>query len=148
VNITPRSPRQAAAFTLIELMIVIAIIGILAAIAYPSYQEHVRSAKRADAQTALLELAHFMERYYTANGRYVNAAGSAPALPFEEAPKDGATKAYDLQFAEDEPTATTYALEAVPKGAMAGDDCGTLTLNNTGAKGQAAGMTLAQCWKR
>lgn len=134
-------------FTLIEVMIVVAVIGILAAIAYPSYQEHVRKARRADAQTALLELAQFMERHYTANGKYLTAANAAPVLPFSEAPKDGAGKYYDLSFSA-APTASSYTLRAVPKGSMAGDSCGTLTLSNTGAKGQAAGATLATCWRR
>ena len=93
-------------------------------------------------------LGHFMERYYTANGKYLKADGSAPALPFTEAPKDGSTKVYTLGFAAGNPTASKYVLQAVPKGGMANDKCGTLTLSNTGAKGQKAGMTLAECWKR
>lgn len=140
---------KGAGFTLIELMIVVAIVGILAAIAYPNYQEHVRKTRRADAQTALMELSQFMERNYTANGKYLTAANEAPNLPFTEAPKDSATKYYDLRFpAGTAPTATAYTLEAVPKGAMANDACGTLTLTNTGAKSQAAGQTLATCWRR
>lgn len=138
---------RSGGFTLIEVMIVVAIIGILAAIAYPSYQEHVRKARRADAQTALLELAQFMERHYTANGKYLTAANAAPVLPFTEAPKDGASKYYDLSFSV-APTASSYTLRAVPKGAMAADTCGTLTLRNTGAKGQAASADLATCWRR
>lgn len=134
---------------MIELMIVVAIVGILAAIAYPNYQEHVRKTRRADAQTALMELSQFMERHYTANGKYLTAANAAPVLPFAEAPKDGATKYYDLRFpAGTAPTATAYTLEAAPKGAMANDVCGTLTLTNTGAKSQATGQTLATCWRR
>lgn len=143
-------PITSAGFTLIEVMMVVAIIGILAAIAIPSYQEYVRKAKRADAQTALLELGHFMEREYTKNGRYLTAADVDAAnalLPFNEAPKDGATKDYDLNFSV-LPTASTYTLRAVPKGSMATDVCGTLTLSNTGAKGQAAGQSLATCWRR
>lgn len=140
------SPKRSRGFTLIELMIVVAVIGILAAIAYPSYQEYVRSAKRADAQSALMQLSQFMERYYTTNGRYLTAAGAAPALPFSEAPRDGTAKAYDLSFSGT-PTSSTYTLQAVPKNSMAGDDCGTLTLAHTGAKGQAAGATSAKCWK-
>lgn len=144
------SPRRVAlGFTLIELMIVVAIIGILAAIAYPSYQEYVRAAKRADAETALMELAHFMERNYTGSGRYdKNSAGNAVALPFSQAPKDGATKAYDIGFPAGSPSATAYVLQALPTGSMTNDKCGTLTLSNTGAKGQKAGMTSSQCWKR
>lgn len=140
--------RESRGFTLIELMIVVAIIGIIAAVAYPSYQEYVRSAKRADAQAALMELSHYMERYYTGNGRYVDDTGKAPALPFTQAPKDGSTKAYDLDFAAQSPTASTYVLVAVPTGSMADDNCGTLTLSNTGAKGQKDGATAARCWKR
>jgi type IV pilus assembly protein PilE len=138
---------RSGGFTLIELMIVVVVIGILAAIAYPSYQEHVRKARRADAQTALLELAQFMERHYTANGKYLTSANAAPTLPFSEAPKDGTGKYYDLSFAS-APTASSYTLRAVPKGAMASDSCGTLTLSNTGAKGQATGASLATCWRR
>lgn len=138
---------RSGGFTLIELMIVVAVIGILAAIAYPSYEEHVRKARRADAQTALLELAQFMERHYTANGKYLTAANAAPTLPFSEAPKDGTGKYYDLSFSA-APTASSYTLRAVPKGAMANDSCGTLSLSNTGAKGQATGASLATCWRR
>ncbi|HUE90562.1 type IV pilin protein [Pseudomonas sp.] len=141
------SASRSRGFTLIELMIVIVVIGILAAIAYPSYEEYMRKAKRADAQTVLLELAQFMERHYTANGTYLTAAKEAPALPFSIAPKDGSRKNYDLSFAST-PTASGYTLQAVPTGSMASDPCGTLTLNNTGAKGQAAGASLAACWRR
>ncbi len=140
--------RKTAGFTLIEVMIVVAIVGILAAVAYPSYQEHVRKTKRADAQSALMELAQFMERYYTANGRYLTSTNAAPILPFTEAPKDGTSKSYNLAFAANSPTANSYTLQATPKNSMAGDKCGTLTLTNTGAKGQAAGATMADCWRR
>lgn len=67
--------------TLIELMIVVAIVAILASVAYPSYQDQVRKARRADAQSAMFELAQFMERYFTTNGSYVGAV-----LPFTESP--------------------------------------------------------------
>ena len=138
-------PSKSAGFTLIEIMIVVAILGIVSAIAFPSYQEYVRKTRRADAQTALMELGHFMERNYTANGTYL-VANAAPALPFTEAPKDAGGKVYDLSLTGT--TATGYTLQAVPKGAMSTDVCGTLTLSNTGAKGQASGQTQATCWRR
>ena len=76
--------------TLMELMIVVAIIGILAGIAYPTYQDSVRKSRRADAEAVLLELAQWMERFYTENNRYDQTrAGVAVALPFAQSPKEG-----------------------------------------------------------
>ena len=135
-------------FTLIELMIVVAVIGILAAIAYPSYQEHVNKSRRADAQASLFELAQFMERHYTSNGGYLENgnSGSGPGLPFNKAPKDGGSEFYALSLSA--VTAQAYTLQALPKNSMAADKCGTLTLNSAGKKGQAADRTLAECWQR
>ena len=130
-------------FTLVELMIVVAIVGLLAAIAYPAYQTQVQKTKRADARAGLTELAQFMERYYTSNGRYVDGGGAAPALPFTQTPKDEDIKAYNLSLTA--ANATSYVLQAVPIGVQAGDSCGTLTLTNTGQKG-ATGGTVADCW--
>ena len=146
-NCVARPVPRDSGFTLIEVMIVVVVISILAAIAYPSYQDYVRKAKRADAEAALTELSQFMERHYTANGRYLTAANVAPALPFTESPKDGTTKYYDLSFSG-APTAYGYTLQAVPKGSMASDTCGTLTLAHTGAKGQDEDASLAACWGR
>ena len=134
--------RGVAGFTLVEVMIVVAIIGILAAIAYPSYEEHVRQTRRADAQRSLVELAQFMERYYTSRGTYVGAT-----LPFGASPRDGGKAFYTLSF-KGQLSASSYVLQAVPQDVMAEDDCGTLTLTNTGLKGQADGQSLGRCWKR
>jgi type IV pilus assembly protein PilE len=132
-------------FSLIELMIVVAVIAIIAAIAYPSYMDYVRQSRRADATVALLELAQYMERYYTNNGRYTDGDGNYPALPFDEAPRDGSDKYYDLSL-NDTPSATSYTLSAAPKNAQENDDCGTLTLDHLGVKG--AEDDVDHCWKQ
>ncbi|MGL6159456.1 type IV pilin protein [Microbulbifer sp.] len=123
-------------FTLIELMIVVAILGILAGIAWPSYQEHVRTTRRADAQGALMGLAQAMERHYTENGSYKKAAAGgkdtgAPGIFPTQVPLDGGTKFYNLEIVKPT-TATTYTLQAKPIGAQ--KENGTLELNSAGEK--------------
>ncbi|MBR9883217.1 MAG: type IV pilin protein [Oceanospirillales bacterium] len=127
-------------------MIVVAIIGVLASIAYPSYLEYVREARRTDARVNLLELSQFMERYHTGNGSYLNASDAAPTLPFTQSPKDGSTKYYNLSFRAID--SGSYTLQAVPRAgsAMEGDACGTLTYTFAGVKG--AGGDTDDCWGR
>ncbi len=144
-------PKQSG-FNLVELMIVVAIVGILAAFAYPSYMNQVRSTKRADCSGALAGLANAMERHYSVNGSYLGAADGggntgAPAIFLSSCPLDGGTANYtlDIQAA----TASVYTLRAIPAGGQAEDKCGTLTLNNRGVKGVTgadSGVTWEECW--
>ena len=127
--------KKNSGFTLIELMIVIVIIGILAAIAYPSYQSALRDSRRSVAEGDLLELSGDMERYYTTNSKYTGAS-----LAFNESPQEGITKFYDLSVAI--PSATAFTLTATPKGAQAGDYCGSLSIDSTDTKIAA----VAGCW--
>lgn len=71
----PYRPARTAGFTLIEVMIVVAIVGILSAVAYPSYKNNIVKTRRADIQQKLVSYAQSLERYHSTNGRYVTASG-------------------------------------------------------------------------
>ena len=134
-------------FSLIELMIVVAIVAILASIAYPSYQESVRKSQRAEAGAVLLEAAQFMERFFTVNSRYnTNRAGAAVALPaaLTKSPKDGGTTRYNVSISA--VTASGFTLQAVP--VVADANCGTLSVTHAGVKGATGTLGADGCWRR
>lgn len=136
-------------FTLIELMIALAIVGILAAVAYPSYQNSVAKARRAEATAALLEGAQALERYYSVNGRYVDGSGNLPAVFPTRVPDNGT--AYYTIAASGTPAASSFTLRATRTGAMSGDPCGEFEINHTGTlalESNAGGYTVADCWRR
>ncbi|MDL1866553.1 type IV pilin protein [Betaproteobacteria bacterium PRO4] len=137
---------KTSGFTLIELMVVVAIIGILAAVIYPSYQEYVHRANRAEAKSILLEMAQLLERNYTEANRYdQTSSGGDFTLPVTQSPRSGTAK-YTIQFAAGTLTRNAYTLEAVPAGNMAGDACGTLALTQTGAKSVSGSKSVDECW--
>lgn len=136
-----RTPNKQKGFTLIELMVVVAIVGILAALAYPSYLQFIRRGHRAEARAALLQGAQWMERGATATGTYPAATAFPSAL--KAVPNDK----YTISIVAD---ASTFTLTATPKSApMLADKCGIYTLTNAGARtanGASSGSLFDECW--
>jgi|AntRauTorckE5430_2_1112549.scaffolds.fasta_scaffold00005_2 type IV pilus assembly protein PilE len=132
-----------AGFTLVELMIVVAIIGVMATIAFPSYQNQIEKTRRTAAKTDLLELSQWMERRHSNGFDYrdtTNTSQNNPTLPFVQSPLNG-TAFYTITFFADV-TKSAFTLQAVPTGGQENDGCGTLTVNEQGDRTAA----MAGCW--
>ena len=143
-------PIKHQGFTLIELMIVVAVVAILSSIAYPSYTEYVRRGHRAEARAGLLQGQQWLERAATATGTYPASDSNAFPVNLKKVPGDR----YEITLAS--PTGgviadrgRTYTLTATPKGAQTGDRCGAFTVTHTGlrgAKGVTSGDIVRDCW--
>lgn len=139
------SKSSSSGFSLIELMIALAIIGILAAIAYPSYQDSVIKNRRADGKIALTQAAARLERFFTENNNYGttvnNIGGTGGSLKSPES-------YYSLSMTN-QPCGDTscFTLTAARQGAQTKDTkCGDLSLSSTGAKGKTGSLNVEDCW--
>ena len=138
--------RHQQGFTIIEIMIVVAIIGVITAIAIPSYSEYVARGHRADARAGLLQAQQWLERASTATGTY------PLTLPAELTLAADTTKRYTIGFQAGN-TNSAFTLVATRRmgGPQASDRCGDFTLTNTGTRDAinlASGTTAAECWNR
>lgn len=136
--------KKSQGFTLIEMMITVAILGVLAAIALPSYNAYTIRAKRAEGKATANIIVQQLERCYSQFGSYNNAgcaAAFAPALISEQ-------QNYSVTVAT---AATTFTVSAAPIGTQLAKDteCGTLSITQTGAKGESGDAPdAATCWDR
>ncbi|MFL0808792.1 MAG: type IV pilin protein [Agarilytica sp.] len=135
-------------FNLIELMIVVAIVGIIAGIAYPSYQDSVRKSNRQIGKTALLEILGRQEQYFVNTKSYTtdlsNLGYSANGFNIDQEGQEATSGIYRIQLATGA-TTTSFTVEAVPQGGQANDTgCGTLRVADSGARSVSGADT--DCW--
>ena len=142
-NITLRS----AGFTLIELMVTIAIIGILAAIALPSYQEYIAKSRRAEATAVIVEAGQFMRRYYSANDSFTTTLPTG----LTNIPRDQSTNQNYTVEASVSTTSFTITATVQSTGPMAADKCGSFSFTSQGAKlntkGAVTNDVISGCWR-
>lgn len=141
MRVSSSQAKRSAGFTLMELMIVVAIIGILAAIAFPAYQQYVIRTNRADVQAELLQIAQRIESYKLVRGSYAGVLLSTPSIYGAEVfPKTGQAL-YTISLVttnSDAGLAADFILSATPSDSSVQKGNGIVRLNALGHK----------CWKK
>ncbi len=130
-------------FTLVEVMIALVVVGLLSALAYPSYQQQVAKGRRTDAKQSLLELSQRMERFYTERGTYVGAALGNTGLY----PNVTSGGYYDLTISAQ--TLDGFTVRATPRGSQVGDACASFLYNQVGDQtvSNDASLSAVKCWQ-
>ena len=141
-----------AGFTLVELMITVAVIAILGGIAYPSYQAYIRRAARAEARAVVLDIAQKQERYYSSNNSYLAIAAPTTAAPTGWQNFTGGTamaaRKYDISVAI-AGGGTSYTITAAPGNGYTESDCGTYTLTSANVRANSGNARpSAECWSK
>ncbi len=128
-------------FTLIEMMIVVAIVGILAAVAYPSYDEYVKRGNRTEGQAFLSDVGARQERYFSQNNAYITDVANIAKLGLSSA--NSPTDKYTITLAAGD---GGYLLTANQQ--FNDTKCGNLTLNALGERGRSGtDKTVDECWR-
>jgi type IV pilus assembly protein PilE len=149
-----RRPRHAEGFTLIELMIAVAVVALLLAVALPAYNEQIAKGRRAEGKTALLKAIQLQERRYTAEGRYATdlgplfGLGAGAVVRSGENPADVSgwyTLTADTTGCGVTDLAVCVRVVATPR--VADANCGTLTLTSRGQQTESGTRDLAYCWR-
>lgn len=144
-------------FTLIEMMIVVAILGIVSAIAVPSYTEYVKKGKRTDGKVELLRIAQLQESYFVQNLSYASTLAQLGLTGTVKSEQE----TYEITIDADDSgggdctgssadSCTAFTLTATPLGGQASDKCKEFTLTHAGAKGNPSAVTgynANKCWK-
>ena len=132
--------KKTRGFTLIELMIVIAILAIIVAVGYPSYMEHIKKSRRAEGMGQLLELADRMERAYSDGGTYPTVISEVYV-----ATTDGGF--YTLSIVSANNVSFTVSAAPTSLGRQNDDKCETFTLTSLGQKSVTGSVPNSHCWK-
>ena len=135
-------PHPLSGLSLMETLLVLAMLAVIMAWAVPQYQDHLRRGQRQLAKLSLMQTAQWLERAAATQGTYPNPSQVPPALL--QVPGG----AYQIQLQTDA-AANTFALQAVPQASQTSDACGMLTLNHLGEQGvQYASLSAQSCWGR
>jgi type IV pilus assembly protein PilE len=148
-----RPVTTSAGFTLIELMVTVAIVAILGTLAVAGYTSQVRKSRRTEARTALLDLAARQERYNSTNSSYTDLpanlgySGTFPQSVGSGYYQISVCVNTTLPCAADAGTGTAFLLTATPAGTQAADTaCGSFTVDSTGAQAVTGSATASSCW--
>lgn len=135
--------RHLRGFTLIELMIAVAVVAILAAVAMPNYTEYIMRSHRSNARTSLLGAAQWMERAATVSGSYPLAASVTSGILGVEGNR------YAITFSSTSGQTFTFTATPQPGTPQVNDKCGTMTIDQAGTKSvTGATLTAVECWAR